>query len=105
MSGIVYSTELNTKIKKISIGIFIVGIGSYFLAQGLINYVGYQQCIDRRAQFEGMENVPLSISFECNNKFTDLFIIASIVKAIGIVILVLAMLDVSMWSLRREKTL
>ena len=104
MRCIVLTTNTNKKLQKILIGVIIIGIGSYFLSQGLINYNGYQNCIERRERFTGMENVPLALTFECYDLFTNSFIIAGIIMAIGVVILNLAFLNVSMWSLRREGT-
>jgi hypothetical protein len=94
---------MNSRAAKIVAGIFIIGIGTYFLGQALIKYDANQRCIERRNFIESLGGVkPDSIQLECKDTFSSLFVIAAGIKAIGVMVLLFGLLDVSIMSLRRE---
>jgi hypothetical protein len=99
----IINMPLSSKATKIIAGIFIIGIGTLFLGQALIRYDGHQRCLEVRSSYGVGEDVPLILAaMECNESFTNIFVIAAIIKGIGTVVLLFGLRNVSMVSLKRS---
>ncbi|MEW6605498.1 MAG: hypothetical protein AB1351_12545 [Thermoproteota archaeon] len=90
---------------KVAIGAGMIGIGAILLLSGFLNKIDHDRCVaEGRAFLDEFYNTPRAATFSCIPDISgSLFVIGSTVKAIGIIVMILALMNVSFVSLSRTK--